>query len=81
MEEQQKDLEQIKADFLNYLRKKYPIGVPRCRAAEASGGLVSAKTLANISSNGNLDKPKDEYRVRNRIIYSHESFCNWMFGE
>lgn len=75
-----KELEVQIAIFLAFLTKHYPAGVPRCKAKEASGGLVSSKTLANLSSSTG-DVPLGEFRVRGRVVYPVESFCAWLFGE
>jgi len=68
------------AVFLAFLKKTYPAGVPRCEAAKASGGLVSAKTLANLSCSTG-DVPECEFRIRGRVVYPVESFCEWLFRD
>ncbi len=68
------------AIYLAFLEKNYPAGVPRCKAVEASGGLVSAKTLANLSCTSG-DVPVGEYLVRGRVTYSNSEFARWLFAE
>ena len=45
-------------------------------AWEASGGLVSAKSLANADWEGG--GPSERFKVCGKIAYSSESFFSWL---
>lgn len=72
------NLEQEKASLKKCLEERYPAGVPRCRISEATGGIVSAKTLANLAS-GQGGGPRGAYRIRGRVVYTAEALVDWLF--
>jgi hypothetical protein len=67
-----------KAAFLASCGLKYPGGVPRCKAEEATGGMVSSKALANHDALGT--GPVGAFKVRDKVVYSANSLADWLFG-
>ncbi len=65
--------------LLKRLEEQFPGGVPRSKVKEATGGLVSPKTMANLASQN--DQPEGWYRVRGRIVYPAESFVDWLYAD
>ncbi len=66
-------------EYREHLKEKYPGGIPRCRVVEASGGIVSPKTMANLSGKG--EEPSGTRRVRGKIVYPVDSFVDWLYGK
>ena len=66
-------------ELVSYLKSRFPAGVPRCRVVEASGGIISPKTMANLSAKG--DQPSGTRRVRGKIVYPVDSFVDWLYGK
>lgn len=66
-------------EYRTYLKAKYPGGLLRCRVGEASGGLISPKTMANRAAKN--DMPEGTIRVRGKIVYPVDSFVDWLYGK
>lgn len=65
--------------LLKRLEEFFPGGVPRSKVKEATAGLVSPKTMANLASQN--DQPEGWYRVRVRIVYPASSFVDWLYDD
>jgi hypothetical protein len=67
-----------KAAFLASCDFRYPGGVPQCKAEEATGGMISPKTLCNHSSLGT--GPAGAFKVRGKVVYPAKALADWLFG-
>ncbi len=65
----QQTIDQIKASWL------HPV-IPRHKAPEATGYLVSSKTLANKDSLGT--GPEGAFLVNGRIVYPTQNLLDWL---
>ncbi len=68
--------QQKKIDFSS-LAKKWPSSfVARQEVEKFTGGIISAKYLANLDCQGL--GPKERIKVGRKIAYSVDSFVEWM---
>ena len=71
---------QVEKDrLLKRLEEQFPGGVPRSKVREATGGLVSPKTMANLACQ--KDQPEGWFCVRGRIVYPAASFVDWLYDD
>jgi len=69
---------QLDKDFFTTLEKELPPIFTRQMAAQKTGGLISAKTLANLDS---LERgPSVKVRVGTKVGYERASFLQWLRG-
>ena len=61
---------------LKDLIPKLPPLIARDRVAEYLGGVISAKTLANLDSLG--DGPSGRMRIGRKIVYRTEDLLEWL---
>lgn len=58
-----------------HLRKNLPPIISRDHVSEILGGVISAKTLANLDSEG---KGPKRIRVGRKVIYLTDDFLKWL---
>ena len=62
--------------FINSLRNSLPAVFTREEAAKQLGGLLCAKTLANMDAHGT--GPMVKQRIGKKVAYERETFLAWL---
>lgn len=62
--------------FISSLRDSLPAVFTREEAAKQLGGLLCAKTLANMDAHGT--GPAVKQRIGKKIVYEREAFLAWI---
>ena len=62
-------------DLIEKLKNELPIVFARKEIERLLPGLISSKTLANLSSQG---KGPPSYRHGRTVIYNRDTFLNWL---
>ena len=62
-------------DFIEKLKKELPIAFARKEIDRLLPGVISPKTLANLSSQG-VGPPS--YHQGRTVIYNRDTFLNWL---
>jgi len=65
-----------KGQFIDQLRKELPPIWDRVMTTQLTGGVVNARTLANLMSNG--EGPSGTYVMKRKIIITRDSFLEWL---
>ena len=64
-------------ETLKDLESKWPSSlVPRERISEFTGGLINARTMANLDSMG--QGPAKRMRIGRKVVYSVDSVLDWI---
>ena len=63
-------------DFWKALEGNMPVTFPRRRVSELTGGLLSARVMANLDSQGK--GPSIKIQIGKHINYQRENFLDWL---
>lgn len=72
----QEDIMNPSQAFLALLEAKLPDLVPRTLIPQVTGGLISAKTMANADSNG--VGPSGRIKFGRRVAYPKDALIIWL---
>lgn len=64
------------ADLFQGIRERYPSFIPRKSASEATGNLYCKNYLSNLDCQNR--GPRERFRVGGQVVYSTESFIEWL---
>ncbi len=63
-------------EIFEHLRENLPPIISRDHVSQILGGVISAKTLANLDSEGK--GPKKRIRVGRKVAYLTDDFLKWL---
>ena len=62
---------------LSYLAKAWPSPIiPRTKASDFTGGVIGAKYLANLDSQG--QGPPGRFKIGRKTVYPVKQFIEWL---